>query len=264
MAFWDAETYDIVSDAQEKWARSIIQSKEWDGKEVLLDAGCGSGRTTKLLADKITQGQIYAIDNDANMVKKAKDKLMGFKSIKIFQADLLDFDSSQTTIRFDIVFSNAVLHWVSDHKRAFRNFYGLLKENGQLLIQCGGHGNLQNTIAIIDQVKESSEFNHYFLNWKKEWNFAKPMETEAILTELGFKDAKVYLKDAPVTFSNKGDYSLYLKTVILGPYLKYLPSGKTKAKFIESILTLIRNSSNNPSHELWTLDYVRLNIFASR
>ncbi len=261
---WDAETYDIVSDIQEKWAKTIINTREWTGKENLLDAGCGSGRITKILSKIITEGKIYAIDKDPNMVKKAKENLTDIKNIKVLEADLLDINSSQIPIKFDIIFSNAVLHWISDQKRIFSNFYDLLDKNGRLLIQCGGYGNLQSTIAIIDQAMKASEFKDFFINWKDVWNFAKPRETETILNELGYKDIKVYLKDAPVTFENKGDYSVYLKTVVLGPYLKHLPSEQTRTKFIEAILTLIDKHNHAHKHKRWILDYVRLNIFASR
>jgi len=79
------------------------------------------------------------------------------------------------------------LHWVSDHHTVFKNFYELLLPNGQLLIQCGGYGNLENTISIFNTVKDSSEFKPYFSNWKEEWNFAKPVDTEKTLKEIAGK-----------------------------------------------------------------------------
>jgi hypothetical protein len=97
---------------------------------------------------------------------------------------------------------------------------------------------------------------------KNQWNFAKPMDTKNILKELGYREAKVYLTDAPVTFDSKGDYCVYLETVILGPYLKHLPSEKIRVKFVDAIIALIEKHRSNPKP--WTLDYVRLNIFASR
>ena len=44
---WDATTYDRISDAQELWGQEIIEYRKWKGNEIVLDAGCGSGRTTK-------------------------------------------------------------------------------------------------------------------------------------------------------------------------------------------------------------------------
>ena len=130
--FWDANTYDNISNIQEEWANVIInKNRKWTGKENLLDAGCGSGRVTKILAQKITEGNIYAIDNDPNMIKKAKETLKDFKNVKVMQTDLLDIQSLNISMKFDVIFSNAVLHWVLDHANVFESFYDLLLPSGQ-------------------------------------------------------------------------------------------------------------------------------------
>ena len=69
---WDAETYDEVSNTHEEWARKIILSKIWNKKEIIMDAGCGSGRITKILSNLAPLGKIYAIDIDENMIKRQK------------------------------------------------------------------------------------------------------------------------------------------------------------------------------------------------
>ena len=114
-AFWDADTYDIVSNAQEEWAKFIIKQRKWSGNEVVLDAGCGSGRITKMLSQLIRDGKIYAVDNDPNMIKKATEILGSIGNVRIIQSDLTDADFVNMQIKFDIIFSNAVLHWILDH-----------------------------------------------------------------------------------------------------------------------------------------------------
>jgi trans-aconitate 2-methyltransferase len=259
---WDAETYDEVSNTHEEWARKIILSKNWSGKEIIMDAGCGSGRITKILSNLAPLGKIYAIDIDKNMIKKAKDNLKDFKNVKIIQTNLLDINFNNICSKFNIIFSNAVLHWISDQHTVFKNFYELLLSNGQLLIQCGGYGNLENTISIFNTIKDSSEFKSYFSNWKEEWNFAKPVDTEKTLKEIGYRDIKVYLEDYPVTFKDKNSYSVYLKTVVLGPYLKFIPSEKLQERFLQRIVSIKEKESTQ--EQMLTLDYKRLNIFAAR
>ena len=179
--FWDANTYDNISNIQEDWARNIInKNRKWTGKENLLDAGCGSGRVTKILAQRITEGYIYAINNDPNMIKKAKETLKDFKNVTVMQADLTDIQSLNIPIKFDVIFSNAVLHWVLDHAKVFESFYDLLLTSGHLLVQCGRYGNLQNTLSVFDRVKDLPRFSKYFSKWRFDRNYAKPKETENI------------------------------------------------------------------------------------
>ena len=109
---WDAETYDVVSGIQENWAKTMIETRKWTGKENILDAGCGSGRTTRILSKVITKGKIYAIDNDSNMVKKAMENLSGIENVTVLQEDLLNIGPSRIPLKFDVIFSNAVLHWI--------------------------------------------------------------------------------------------------------------------------------------------------------
>lgn len=261
-AFWDADTYDLVSNAQEEWANFIIKQREWSGDETILDAGCGSGKITKILSNIIRNGTIYAVDNDPNMIKKTKEKLGDVKNVHIIQSDLTataEFRNMQ--IKFDVIFSNAVLHWILDHQKVFKNFYDLLNSKGELLIQCGGFGNLEKTLSLFNTVKDSPEFNRYFHEWKQSWYFAKPEDTKSILKDLNFKNIQVYLSNSNIDFDGKNNYLLYMKTVVLGPYLKHLPSEQLKNKFIETTLDLIEQ--DHPDLR-WKLDYVRLNILASK
>ena len=258
---WDAETYDKVSDTHEQWARKIIFSKKWTKKEIIMDAGCGSGRITKILAEIVPFGKVYGIDSDENMIKKAKYNLKDFENVRIIQSNLLDINFDMMQSKVNVIFSNAVLHWILNHYKVFSNFYDLLFEEGQLLIQCGGYGNLQKATSVFDAVKESSEFKEYFSNWKTQWNFAKPSDTEKILKDIGYRDIHIYLEDYPVTFKDKNSYSVYLKTVVLGPYLKYLHSENLQNRFLQRIIQL---KENDNEEQMLTLDYKRLNIFATK
>ena len=259
--FWDANTYDNISNIQEDWANNIIKKREWTGKENLLDAGCGSGRITKILCKIITEGNIYAIDNDPNMIEKAKETFKDIKNVKVMQADMLDILSLDIPIKFNVIFSNAVLHWILDHHKVLESFYDLLNPEGQLLVQCGGYGNLQKTLSIFDDVKDLPEFSEYFSEWKIDRNYAKPNETENILKEIGYKDIEVYLTEAPARFNNKKDYSIYLKTVDLRPYLKYLPTEQLQNEFVNTVLLHMEKYYSNLC---WNLDYRRLTVLASK
>ena len=68
LASWDAAAYDRVSDAQEDWARAVIDRLDLSGDETVLDAGCGSGRVTRLLLERLPRGpshrrRLVAIDD---------------------------------------------------------------------------------------------------------------------------------------------------------------------------------------------------------
>jgi trans-aconitate 2-methyltransferase len=258
---WDAETYDNVSTIQEEFALKLIQLRNWTGNEIVVDAGCGSGRVTKILAKEIPNGKIYAVDNDVNMIDKAKDNLSQFENVTIINSDLLDLSLKINSSKVDVIFSSAVLHWILNHQKLFNTFFELLNQNGQLLIQCGGYGNLKKAISVFDKVKDSAKFKGYFKEWKEEWYFPKPSDTEKLLNEIGYKNIRVYLSEASISFVNRRSYSLYLKTVVLGPYLRYIRADNHKQEYLESVLNEIEQ---NHFKMIWNLDYIRLNILADK
>ena len=147
----------------------------------------------------------------------------------------------------------------------FERLWQILNFEGQLLIQCGGHRDLAKTLSILNKVSESKEFNNYFYNnkgediWKQTWYFAKKEDTEKILHEIGFRNIQIFLEDREAKFHNKEEYFLFIKTIVLIPYLKYLPNDILKDKFAKSV---IQEIETNAKELQWKIDFVRLNINA--
>jgi trans-aconitate methyltransferase len=260
---WDATTYDRISDAQESWGQEIIKYRKWKGNEIVLDAGCGSGRTTRILSMKVPQGKVIAVDSDLSMIKVAKENLAKFSNIEFIKMDISEIELEE---KVDVVFSNATLHWILNHKKVFERLWQILKSEGQLLIQCGGHRDLAKTLSIFNTVSKSKEFYNYFYNnnkgediWKQTWYFAKKEDTEKILQKIGFRSIKVFLEDREAKFTNKEEYFLFIKTIVLIPYLKYLSNDILKDKFAKSV---IQEIETNAKELQWKLDFVRLNIIA--
>jgi len=103
---WDAQAYDRIADPQEEWAREILARAGLQPGEAVLDAGCGSGRVTKLLLEHGVR--VVALDADASMVEKAREQLP--PEVDGVHQDLLDFNlKGSDPFRFDVVFSCAVI-----------------------------------------------------------------------------------------------------------------------------------------------------------
>ena len=113
---WNATTYDHISDSQESWGHEIIKHRKWKGNEIVIDAGCGSGRTTKILSIKVPQGKVIAVDSDSSMIRLAKENLAKFSNIEFIKMDISQLEIAE---KVDVVFSNARLHWILNHKKSF-------------------------------------------------------------------------------------------------------------------------------------------------
>jgi len=255
---WDAETYDTVSSIQEAWGSKVVGWRIWQGSEKVMDAGCGTGRLTKVLAGKVPSGVVYAVDIDHNMIQVASRNLKDAGNVKFIESDI---STANLPSKVDVVFSNAAIHWVHDHRRPFENFWNLLDEKGEIIIQCGGHGNLSRIISILDEIRQHGKFKEFFAGWQESWYFARPEDTSRLLHDTGFKDVQAHLTEDSATFADRDSFALFAKTVVMKPYLARLPNQELKDQFLESFLNEIE--SNHKSLR-WVMDYVRLNIRAKK
>ena len=242
---WDAETYDEVSDPQFEWGMEVLERLELRGDEAAVDAGCGSGRVTEQLLERLPDGSVIAVDGSAAMVEKAKERLGDRASYLV--SDLTELELTDPV---DLVFSTATFHWIGDHEALFRRMRAALKPGGRLVAQCGGHGNVARHTVAIATVAADPEYGQHLSDAKGLWNFAAPEETEPRLAAAGFEEVRCWLQPKPVQPSRPLEF---ISTVTLGPVLDQLPEEK-RQPFAEAVLA--------EEGEPLVLDYVRLNIEA--
>ena len=244
---WDAATYDRVSDPQLAWALEQLDRLELRGDEVVLDAGCGSGRVTRLLADRVPDGKVYAVDVAPSMVEHARDALADRATVLC--QDLVEIDLPEPV---DAAFSNATFHWIPDHEALFAGLHRTLKPGGRLVAQCGGIGNIDAFRAAAESVAAEEPFDHFFVGWQKPWNYASAEQTTARLESAGFTEVQTWLEPKRV---EPADPRGFVQTVCLVRHLDPLPDG-LRGPFIDRVLAR--------AGEPLVLDYVRLNMSARR
>jgi len=244
---WDAATYHRVADPQEEWAREVIDRLELGGDETVLDAGCGSGRVTKLLLERLPAGRVIGVDSSASMIAKARESLG--EEVELIVSDLLDLELPEPV---DAIFSSAVFHWILDHRRLFTRLHAALRPGGVLEAQCGGIGNVEDFLNSVESVNGDERFAPYLRGITSAWNFASPGDTEVRLRRAGFEVRRCWLTERPV---QPREPRAYLETVCLGAHLDRLPVELHDA-YLAAVLEVIAGPL--------TLDYVRLNISARR
>jgi trans-aconitate 2-methyltransferase len=244
---WDAQTYDRVSDPQYQWGLEVLERLELEGDEYVVDAGCGSGRVTAKLLERLPDGHVLCVDASESMIDKARE-VLGDRA-EYLVADLSELAVEQPA---DVVFSTATFHWIADHDRLFARLQDALKPGGRLMAQCGGEGNVADHARNIATVALQAEFAPHFGDMQMMWNFAPPGETEERLRRAGFDEVSCWLEDKPV---QPEDPYAFTTTVTMGPHLARLPED-LRRRFAEAVLDL--------EEDPLTLNYVRLNIDAHR
>ena len=254
---WDAQTYDKVSsNVQLQWGQELLEERAWIGNETVMDAGAGTGNLTKILADKLPNGKVYAVDADSNMVQQAKSNLSGCSNVQFIHSSM---DKVKLPTEVDVIFSNSALHWILDQEGLFLHFWQLLKPNGKLLIEYGAHGNVERPLSVIFKIMQSSQFREHFVNWRQSWYFPKPEEIERLLQKAKFRNIQIDLSKRVTIFPDRQSFAIFIRTVIMKPFLGYLPDAKKKEQFLDVFLNEFERSGWE-----WSVDFMRLGISAEK
>jgi trans-aconitate 2-methyltransferase len=242
---WDATTYQRVATPQEEMARAVLDRLALEGGETVLDAGCGSGRTTALLIERVPEGRVIAVDGSPSMVAEVKKVLRPGDTAIVSDLTKLELDET-----VDAVFSAAVFHWILDHDALFARLRAALREGGRIVAQCGGEGNIESFRVAGQEVAHREPYAQYLADTDGLWNYAGPEETEARLRAAGFVEVRCWLEPWPV---DPPEPEVFARTVCLGAHVEKLPA-ELRDRFVADVLAL----QPTPLR----LDYVRLNIEA--
>lgn len=249
-ADWDARAYDRLAAPQEAWAREVLARLPLQGDETVLDAGCGSGRVTRLLLERLPRGQVIGVDGSESMVTEARKGLAEFgERLTLLHSDLLALELDEPV---DAAFSNAVFHWIFDHDALFRRLHATLKPGGRLAAQCGGEGNVANWVAAVNRACAREPFAEYLDDGREPWHYASVEETERLLAGAGFENVRCWLEERVV---EPEDPRHYVATVGLAAHHDRLPE-ELREPFTDAV--------DEELPRPLVLRYVRLNIEASR
>jgi trans-aconitate 2-methyltransferase len=256
---WDASEYEAVSAPQTSWGADLLEifleRRGLRGDEVVIDAGCGTGRVTELLLRYLPDGTVLAVDASENMVEAARRRFAGEARVRVEHQDLLLLELDRPV---DVIFSTATFHWIKDHELLFERLARTLKPGGRLVAQCGGKGNIARTLAVIERVMGEDRFRDAFVGWERGWNFADPETTKARLEGAGFEEVETWLHEELTEFGSVDELARFLKTVVLRQHLTFLPEAQKRDSFAAAVAA--RLAGEGPL----VVDYVRLNMLATR
>jgi trans-aconitate 2-methyltransferase len=240
---WDAVAYDRLGSPMTKWGETVVGWLELDGDERVLDAGCGTGRVTERLLERLPRGRVIALDGSTAMVDRAHTRLAPYVDrIEYVVADLSRALPIHEPV--DAILSTATFHWILDHDALFANLAAVVRPGGQLAAQCGGAG---NTASIETALRELGE------DFEGRKHFATPDNTRTRLERAGFSEIETWLQEEP-TDLEPDDLEPYLATICLGDHVETMNDDERR-RFVRAV------ADRMPGPRI---DYVRLNIRARR
>ena len=256
---WNPEDYAKNSDAQLKWARSLTEDIELKDYSSILDVGCGDGKITADFAAKVPQNRIIGVDSSLEMVSYAQKRYPQSQypnlTFACVDARSLEFDTE-----FDLVFSNATLHWVDNHQAFLKGAKQALKNRGRLIISCGGKGNAAQILATFAKLTASDRWDNYFQDFKNPYFFYGIEDYQTWLAQFGFAINRLELVPKDMTHQGKAGLAGWIRTTWM-PFTKYIPEDR-RDEFIAEFVNLYLNNYPLDARRLTHVSMVRLEIDA--
>jgi len=225
---WSSEQYLKFRNERTQPAVDLANRINLASPGKILDVGCGPGNSTHVLACRFPDAYIIGIDNSGDMISAAKKN---HPDLDFRMCDAAS-ELSQLDNDFDIVFSNACIQWIPDHRNLLRNLMGLLKDNGVLAVQVPMNYN-EPIHVIVRELASSDRWKDYFAEIRTFYTLS-PGEYFDVLSELS-EEFDVWETVYYHVMKSHYDILEWYRGTGLRPYLSVLPDSK-KTEFESEIM----------------------------
>lgn len=247
---WNAEGYSSNFSFVHKYGQDVLSLIEPDEVKKVIDLGCGTGVLTNELASR--GWDVIGLDASDEMLAIAR---VNYPSLKFMKADAADFVLDE---KVDVVFSNAVLHWIdkAQQPKMMKCVYDVLNPCGQFVFEMGGKGNNKLIHPLLAKL-----FAKYGYEYVMPFYFPSIGEYATLLEEAGFSVRYALLFDRLTPLEGKDGLYDWLNMFIKNPFKCVAPDDKEK--ILREAVDILRSKLLLYGH-IWCSDYVRLRVRAMK
>jgi trans-aconitate methyltransferase len=254
---FDGEQYAKASTHQKLWGSQLIAELALRGDERILDLGCGDGVLTAALAERVPRGEVVGIDAAPSMLDKARKTFGHVENLRFERMAMEDLDFHD---EFDVVFSNAAMHWVHDHARLLAAIRRALRPGGLVRLNFGGEGNCATLNRVLQDAMAESRFAPFFADFVWPWFMPGVEAYRETMAAAGFAESRVWSENADRFFPDAEVMIRWIDQPCLVPFLPCLPEADRPAfrdAVIENMIAACRQEDGR-CFETFT----RLNVLA--
>jgi trans-aconitate 2-methyltransferase len=218
---FDGEKYRKAAIHQKEWGERLIAETTLTGFESILDLGCGDGIITEMLSRLVPKGRVIGIDASPGMIKIAQKYSCRNLMFILVDINLMDFKNE-----FDLIISNAALHWILEHGKLLENCFRALKNGGKIRFNFAGEGNCSNFNAVVKDMMLMDDYAVHFHDFTWPWYMPSIEEYKKIITKTNFKNIEVWEENADRFFPNEEIMTKWIDQPSIVPFLRNLPKEK--------------------------------------
>jgi trans-aconitate 2-methyltransferase len=217
---WNPAQYDKFQREREQPFHDLLELIQPRADMRIADLGCGTGKLTRTLHQQLAARETVGIDRSDSMLADAGHAAMPGLQFSAGTIEAFAGETSAST-RWDVIFSNAALHWVDDHEALISRLAGLLAPSGQLAFQVPAqHDALTHRVA--DELTTAEPFASAFGGWRRSQPVLAPEAYAHLLYRCGFAAPKVRLIVYPHVLASRDEVVEWVKGTLLTEYKRQL------------------------------------------
>ena len=240
MKDWNPDLYRRFEKQRTQPVKDLISSIELKEVNRIIDIGCGPGNSTEQLAKRWKNAEVIGIDSSSNMIKQAKERLL--------QTVFIQCDASQDLTElgtYDLVFSNAAIQWMPNHRELLHKFWGMIRQSGALAIQIPDVSNIGIQKAVEETVMDK--------RWKDRFDNESPLiynKAEFYYDICNDLSEEIYLWETNYYHVMEGHHSIieWYKSTGMKPYLDLLINESEKIDFENEVLERVKKAYKKQSN----------------
>lgn len=228
MPTWDADLYLRFANERTQPSLDLIARIHLAQPRRIVDLGCGPGNSTEKLRQRWPEAEITGLDNSPEMIAAAA------KSYPNEDWELADIATWAAEVPYDLVFSNAALHWLPDHARLFPHLLTQVASRGALAVQMPAHGQSPLRL-VVEEVANDPAWSHLMEAARNAITFAAPsfyydvLQPQATRVEL-WETLYYHIVDSPQAIVD------WFRATGLRPFLEALADDEQRQRFEQMVL----------------------------
>lgn len=237
MTEWNAPEYNRLSTLQDTMAAEVLSGLALKGNERILDIGCGNGKTTAAIADRVPQGSVLGADASADMVAFAKEHWTAdHPNLQFAVADARHLPFKH---EFDLVVSFNALHWISDQALPLQGIHRALKSEGKAQLRMVIKGKRTCIEDVIDETRKSPRWSGYFKGFRDPFLHLTPEQYAVLAEDQGFRVISIHTSDEAWDFGSREAFVARMKVTMV-EWIQHVPEADRVA-FINDALDRYRH-----------------------
>lgn len=230
MSSWDPDLYLRFQQERTQPSRDLVHRIQLSKVNTAIDVGCGAGNSTAVIQDRWPDSILTGLDSSETMIERARSE---YPALNFICADASSWQPDET---YDLVFSNAMIQWITDQERLLRNFISWLNPGGALAVQVpANHGSPFE--QALNNCRQSDTWKRFFQSSETYCYF----ETDCYYKILAPVSTKIeiwqttygHILDSPAAAID------WYRSTGLRPVLDALPDESTRDAFLKDLLVTV-------------------------